>query len=240
MAIKGQASGKAGGVAQARANGAGADDGGIQAGQPAAMVAERTEGDQAAFGAEAGGGQSAAAAVTPEMMAKITALRSKIQTSMGQILLAIMNLPRYRHQTLGDLSHIIVNPLLRDRLAIAHKGITTEDGSTRVDEESIAGLAIWASVSDEVDAKITEQVKAGVFPVRLGPDDWVSGETAWLLDVVAADRKAATSVLANFRQVAGERAIKVHPIVARLIDPAVLEKMRGAAAASGATMAAKL
>ena len=179
-------------------------------------------------------------AISPEMMAQISALRSKIQTSMGQIILAIMNLPRYRHQTLGDLSHIIVNPLLRDRLAIAHKGITAEDGTTKVDEEGIAGLAIWASVSDEVDTKITEQVKAGAFPVRLGADDWVSGETVWLLDVIAGDRKAATSVLANFRQVAGERAIKVHPIVARLIDPAVLEKMRGAAAASGATMAAKL
>ena len=118
--------------------------------------------------------------------------------------------------------------MLRDRLAIAHKGVAGSDGEPKVDEESVAGIAIWASVSDEVDTKITEQVKAGVFPVRLGADDWVSGEHVWLLDVIAGDRKAATSVLANFRQVAGERAIKVHPIVARLIDPAVLEKMRGA------------
>jgi cytolysin-activating lysine-acyltransferase len=169
--------------------------------------------------------------VSPEMMEKVGALRFKIQNSMGQIILAIMNLPRYRHQTLGDLAHIVVNPLLRDRLAIAHKGIKQEDGTTRVDAESIAGLAIWASVSDDVDAKISEQVKAGVFPVRLGADDWVSGDHVWLLDVIAGDRKAATSVLANFRQVAGERAVKIHPIVARLVDPAALEKLRGAAKA---------
>ena len=55
----------------------------------------------------------------------------------------------------------------------------------------------------------------------------MSGETVWLLDVVAGDRKAATSVLANFRQVAGERGVKVHPIVARLIDPGILVKLRG-------------
>jgi hypothetical protein len=141
-----------------------------------------------------------------------------------------MGLPRYRHQTLADLGHIIVNPLLRDRLAIAHKGITAEDGSTKVDEESVAGIAIWASVSDEVDAKISEQVKAGAFPVRLGPDDWVSGDHIWLLDVIAGDRIAATSVLANFRQIAGDRPVKVHPIVARLIDPVVLEKLKQAKA----------
>jgi hemolysin-activating ACP:hemolysin acyltransferase len=167
--------------------------------------------------------------VAPEVVAQIAALRSRVQQSMGQIVLAIMNLPRYRHQTLGDLAHIVVDPLLRDRLAIAHNGVTAEDGTTRVDEDSIAGLAIWASVSDEVDARITEQVRAGVFPVRLGSDDWVSGDNVWLLDVIAGDRQATTSVLANFRQVAGDRVIKIHPIVARLIDPAVLEKLRGAA-----------
>jgi hemolysin-activating ACP:hemolysin acyltransferase len=51
-----------------------------------------------------------------------------------------------------------------------------------------------------VDAKITEQVKAGVFPVRLANEDWTSGDKVWLLDVIAGDRKAATAVLANFRR----------------------------------------
>jgi len=31
----------------------------------------------------------------------------------------------------------------------------------------------------------------------------------WLLDVIAGDRKAATAVLANFRQLSGERAVKI-------------------------------
>src|SRR3954465_3398002 len=90
---------------------------------------------------------------------------------------------------------------------------------------------------DAVDAKITEQVKAGVFPVRLASEDWASGETVWLLDVIAGDRKAATAVLANFRQLSGERAVKIHPLVARMIDQDVLEKLKarpaGAAAETG-------
>jgi cytolysin-activating lysine-acyltransferase len=172
-------------------------------------------------------------AVSPELMAQIGEMRCKIpahnQVSIGQVLLAMMDLPRYKHITLADFSHLVVNPLLRNRVAIAHKSVM-ENGQTKVDEETIAGIAIWASVSPAVDAKIAEQTKAGVFPLRLAPDDWTSGDLPWLLDVIAADRTQATSVLANFRQVVGEKPIKIHPMVARLIDPAVLEKLKGAMA----------
>jgi len=161
--------------------------------------------------------------LSPEMIGKIAELRTRIQLSVGQVVLAIMNLPRYRHQTLADLMHVVLDPLMRDRVAIAY---TRTDGKPEGDEQSVAGIAIWASVSDAVDAKITEQVKAGAFPIRLANEDWVSGDTLWLLDVIAGDRKQATAVLANFRQLSGERPVKVHPIVARSVDPAVLEKMR--------------
>ncbi|MEO8374599.1 MAG: toxin-activating lysine-acyltransferase [Sphingomonas bacterium] len=161
--------------------------------------------------------------LSPEMIGKIAELRTRIQLSVGQVVLAIMNLPRYRHQTLADLMHVVLDPLMRDRVAIAY---TRTEGKPEGDEQSVAGIAIWASVSDAVDAKITEQVKAGVFPVRMANEDWVSGDTLWLLDVIAGDRKQATAVLANFRQLSGERPVKVHPIVARSVDPGVLEKMR--------------
>ncbi len=85
---------------------------------------------------------------------------------------------------------------------------------------------LGAPGSDAVDAKLTEQVKAGVFPVRLSNEDWVSGETVWLLDVIAADRKQATAVLANFTQLSGDKHVKVHPIVARSVEAGVLDKMR--------------
>ena len=182
------------------------------------------------------------APLTPEMRARIGALRTHIQLSVGQVVLALMDLPRYRHQTLADLTHLIVAPLLRDRIAIAHRQVKAADGAApdakgtsegglseraeiKVDEETIAGIAIWATVSDAVDAKITEQVRAGVFPLRLGAEDWTSGEQVWLLDVVAADRRQATAVLTSFRQVAGDRPVKIHPIVGRMIDPEVLRKL---------------
>lgn len=168
--------------------------------------------------------------ITPELMSQVGELRSKIQISIGQTLLAMMDLPRYKHISLADFSHLVINPLLRNRVAIAHKSVT-ENGVSKVDEENIAGIAIYATVSPAVDAKIAEQTKAGVFPIRLNPEDWTSGDLPWLLEVIAADRTQATSVLANFRQVVGEMPIKIHPMVARLIDPAVLEKLKGAMAA---------
>ena len=89
----------------------------------------------------------------------------------------------------------------------------------------VAGVAIWASVSDEADARITEQVKAGVFPIRLKPEDWTSGTNYWLLDVIAPDPKATARVIANFKQVVKEGSLKLHPLIARLVEPETLKKM---------------
>ncbi|KSV69144.1 hypothetical protein N183_30430 [Sinorhizobium sp. Sb3] len=76
-----------------------------------------------------------------------------------------------------------------------------------------------------MDAKIAEQTKAGVFPIRLKPDDWTSGEIVWLLDVIAPSREMATTVPANFNRVAKQDAVKIHPLVARLVDAEVLQKL---------------
>ena len=177
--------------------------------------------------------QTSAPKITPEMKAKLAALRERVQLSVGQVVLAMGNLPRYRSQTLGDLQHLVIEPLLRDRLAIAHaRAPSGEAGEGEAGEaapagqEATAGIAIWASVSDEVAAKIRDQIKGGVFPTRLSADDWASGESIWLLDLIAPNRQLATAVLANFRQIAGDKPVSIHPIVARSVDPEVLEKMR--------------
>jgi cytolysin-activating lysine-acyltransferase len=159
------------------------------------------------------------ASLNPEMAAQIAAFKARIQASIGEVVLAMLNLPRYRNQTLADLMHLVVEPMIRDRIAIARAG-----GEGKVEET--AGIAIWASVSEAVDAKIREQIQARVFPIRLKAEDWNSGETTWLLDVIAPSQKVATAVLASFKQVVKDKPIRVHPIVSQLVDPAVLEKMK--------------
>jgi len=36
-------------------------------------------------------------------------------------------------------------------------------------------------------------------------------------------------VLANFRQLSGDREVRIHPLVARLVDGEILKKLRAAA-----------
>ena len=89
----------------------------------------------------------------------------------------------------------------------------------------ITGLAIWASVSEEADARIREQIKAGTFPVRLKSEDWNSGEINWLLDVIAPNQRATATVIANFRQVAKQGSLRLHPLITRLVDEETLTRM---------------
>ncbi len=64
-----------------------------------------------------------------------------------------------------------------------------------------------------------------IFPIRLKPEEWESGDRLWLLDVVAPNRQAATAVLANFRQVAKGGNVALHPVVSAVVDPEVLAKL---------------
>ncbi len=128
--------------------------------------------------------------------------------------------PHHRHPSVGDLQHLLLEPLIRDRVAIACRPKQENDPLA-----DLAGVAIRASVSEEVDAKIREQIKAGVFPIRLKSDEWTSGEINWLLDVIAPDRKSTASVIANFKQVVKEGDLRLHPLVTQLVDKEVLEKM---------------
>ncbi len=145
-------------------------------------------------------------------------------------------LPRYRHMTLADLETVLTIPLMQGRVAIAYAGATAlpagspalAAGSTKESRQSptLNGIAIWASVSAEVDAKIREQIEAQVFPIRLKPEDWTSGEIVWLLDVIAPSRELGTAVLANFKQVAKTARFNMHPVVGGSVNEAFLAQVK--------------
>lgn len=169
--------------------------------------------------ANANGGNPNNAEVDPEIMKKLTQLRAQVRESFGKVVMSLMALPRYRHQTIGDLQHLVLEPLIRDRVAMAYP--SDAEGMA----QDMSGLAIWASVSEEVDAKIREQVRAGVFPVRLKADEWASGDINWLLDVIAPDQPTTVQVIANFKQVIKGSDLRLHPLITRLVDRETLEKM---------------
>ena len=155
------------------------------------------------------------------------AARAQLREGFGNIVMAMMALPRYRHQTLADLQHLVLEPLLKDRVSIAYP----PDREQNPLADSL-GVAIWASVSDEADARIQDQIRAGTFPIRLKPDDWTSGANHWLLDVISPNSRGTAAVIASFRQLVPDGRMKIHPGILRLLDAETLKKWGGAGAAS--------
>ena len=160
--------------------------------------------------------------LNPEALEKLVKAKAAIHSSFGQVVLAMSSVPRYRSQSLADLTYLVIDPLSRDRIAIAQ--VKAEEGDEKASLVP-ASIAIWASVSPEVDAKIREQIKAGALPVRWKADEWNSGDIVWLLDVIAPTQKMATAVLANFNKIAKQANIHIHPLISRLVDPEVLKRL---------------
>ena len=191
-----------------------------------ADTADTNNGQSTAGTGPAIGAGNGAPQLDPAMAEKITQVRARVHETFGKVALAMMALPRYRHLSLLDLNAVLLEPLIRDRVAIASSAKSETGDAPNL--ESLSGIAIWASVSEDVDQKIREQIKAGVFPLRLAADDWTSGSIPWLFDVIAPNERLTTSVIANFKQVVKEGDLRIHPLITRLIDPETLKKMGAA------------
>lgn len=174
----------------------------------------------------------------PEILRKVAQLRSALREGFGTAVMAMMSLPRYNRQSLADLQHLVLEPMLKDRVAFAYQGAGQDKGADPALPPDMAGFAIWASVSEEVDGRIRQQVSQGVFPIRLQAEDWNSGSINWLLDVITPSQKMTASILANFRQVTKEGELRLHPLISRLVDRETLEKMGARRAQAGGGEAA--
>ncbi len=72
----------------------------------------------------------------PEILKKIAAVCSHVRESFGKTVMAMMMLPRYRNQSIGDLQNLVLEPLIRDRIALAYPGNKDEK-----DFDDISGVA---------------------------------------------------------------------------------------------------
>ena len=185
-----------------------------------AKVKSEAKKDNGALNGDGGQPSSGEQKLDPQVLEKINAMRTRFAASFSQVVISLMSSPRYRHQSIADLEHLVTEPLMRNRIAIA-----TAKAAKGLDQGQMVGLAYWAKVSEEVENKIKEQIANSVFPIRLKPEDWESGDRLWLLDVVAPNRQAATAVLANFRQIAKDGQVALHPVVSSVVDPEILKKL---------------
>jgi len=105
--------------------------------------------------------------------------------AFAQIVSILMHSPRYRHYTLGDLEWLVLPPLLTGQCSVAEAKSKDNGASVPV------AVALWASVSPEVDQRLTENLNT---PIRLRPDEWRSGDILWLIDAVG-DRRVVPGLL---------------------------------------------
>jgi cytolysin-activating lysine-acyltransferase len=109
-----------------------------------------------------GSGMSDETAAAPVERAGLT-----LAGALGEAVHLLTQSPAHKHLFLTDLDWAVIPALMLGQFRLFRSG------------GRVVGLALWASVSDEVD----DRLKAGVS--RLAPLDWKSGETLWLIDLVA-------------------------------------------------------
>lgn len=119
------------------------------------------------------------------------------QLTLGQaaseILWLMTQTASHRHFFLADAEWLIFAPIARSRFRIY-----------RDDKGAPAGCVLWASLSEEVE----KRVESGA--TRLAPADWTSGESLWIIDVIAPKGKAGAMVEDMRNSVFKGRRFKFH------------------------------
>ena len=139
-------------------------------------------------GGDTGAGQAAAPAFDAGRTGAAAARKPTVSHMLGEITWLLTQSPTHKHFALADLEWLVMPPLLLEQYRVFH-GETTP-----------VGVALWASLSEEAEAKLN----AGVG--RLRPDEWKSGDRLWLVDLIAPfatpDNKMVEQMLADLMNTA--------------------------------------
>lgn len=124
----------------------------------------------------AGGGSQG----RPEI--SVEALKAAYRSAaFGDIVSILMRSPAHKRLPLETL-RIFVVPAIANRQFL----IAKIKPKANPEADSIpAGLAMWASVSDEVDQRLRSNESG---QISLKPDEWKSGDRLWLVDLVAPSK----------------------------------------------------
>lgn len=90
-----------------------------------------------------------------------------VASALGGIVWLFAQTPMHRHLFIADLEWMVMPPILLGQFRLFRAN------------ERPAGLALWAYLSDEAEARLN--AGAG----KLKPEEWKSGPHLWLVDVIA-------------------------------------------------------
>jgi hemolysin-activating ACP:hemolysin acyltransferase len=107
------------------------------------------------------------------------AISKLISASIGDLVVVMSKSPAHKHYSLADIEWMVLPPVLAGQFYVA-EATNAETGF----RAPIAAVT-WARASAEVDARLREGAGR---PIRLRPDEWTSGDTFWLIDIVGDPR----------------------------------------------------
>jgi hemolysin-activating ACP:hemolysin acyltransferase len=119
----------------------------------------------------------------PKTVPPVAAL--KFAATLGQIVLVLMRTRQHRLSYLSDLEWLVMPAIATNQFMVAEH----RDSNTGLSVPS--AVAVWAMVSKEVDARLSGEP---VRPIRLRPEEWVSGTIPWLVEA-AGDSRAVGDLL---------------------------------------------
>lgn len=95
--------------------------------------------------------------------------QTKMTEVLGEALLVLLNSNAHRlNFFIGDLEWLLLSPILKQQFRLY-----------RDKDQKPVGLILWAFVNDEVNKRL----ELGIG--KLGFNDWKSGDTLWIIDLIA-------------------------------------------------------
>jgi cytolysin-activating lysine-acyltransferase len=127
----------------------------------------------------------AAKPLAPEELRQRAEASQRVAATLGSIVGLMLRSPRHRDRKLSDLRWLVLPAIRTGQLAVV-----TAQSKSQGHSAPIAAV-LWASVSAEVDKRLSENLDA---PMRLGPREWKSGDILWLVEAVGNERAVSALV----------------------------------------------
>ena len=138
--------------------------------------------------------------------------------AFGDVVSVLMRAPKHKKLSLEALRTFLLPAMANNQFLIAKLRPQEQAGAVA------AGVALWASVSDEVDQRLRACHDQ---PLRLAAEEWKSGPHLWLIDLIAPSA-LLDSMLNDLEQ----KVAKGKPMAAQIALPegkariATLEELR--------------
>ena len=134
-------------------------------------------------------------------MQKHAAGSARLLFRFGEVVSVLMRAPQFRDLPLTEIQALVVPPLTSGQFLVAEARSKSQGFITPV------ATALWAKVSKEVDKRLSGSLDK---PIQLAPNEWKSGEIAWLI-VLAGNAQAIAPMLKQFQ----ETTLKGQPLKMR-------------------------